>query len=437
MIAKATIFAAAATIFIHLLTHALRRGRFLAATLLAVLFAFPFNFHNLMWAFQSQFDFFLLSVALGWLALQKDRPVAALVIAGLALFTLGGGPILAASYVPFGVWAWVDQHWSLRKAGVFLGAALAVMAVGVSLRGDHAAPLASRPEQARAVTALLAWPHSSLVSLVDRLPDTQRLIPRPLLNFPSADHSWLMRTADWMHAHPAVVTVLNGLFALVVLAPIIAVSVLVVRRRIRGPAVWGALGLAGFATLMQIATGIARAQEVGIPVRYVDVVALLSFSALACAFVLWEQAPVRRSFVGAWAVLMIPACLAIMVGTMATVRNRRPQLWLENVRSYFPGHDHAHFHAVIAKDPEWSLPFISRDIEDLMAMLDDPAYEAIVPRSVTAPEEPPHAVARAASAVGEAGLWIVLAGVGAGAWVVFRPRRRMRIAVSGNAVPST
>ena len=93
MIVKSAIYSTAATLFIHLLTHALPRWRIAAATLLAGLFAFPFNYQNMLWAFQSQFDFFLLAVALGWLALQSNRPVAALVVAFLSLFTLGAGPI--------------------------------------------------------------------------------------------------------------------------------------------------------------------------------------------------------------------------------------------------------------------------------------------------------------------------------------------------------
>jgi hypothetical protein len=122
---------------------------------------------------------------------------------------------------------------------------------------------------------------------------------------------------------------------------------------------------------------------------------------------------------------------------MAAVGQRRSQAWVENVQQYFPTHDHAIFHAMIAKDPERSLPFISRYIDDLMRMLDDPEYEAIVPRSITAPNELPGAVARAAGMVGQSGLWIVLVGIGTGAWVVFRPGRRIEIPVPGNAAPST
>jgi hypothetical protein len=397
--------------------------------LLSVLFAFPFNFHNLMWAFQSQFDFFLLAVAAGWLALLKNRPVTALVIAMASWFTLGGGPILAASYVPFCVWAAVDQRWSWRRATATAAAAIAIAAAGVSLRADHAAPLATPREQAKAVTAFLGWPHSGLVFLVDRLPESERLFPRPVLNFPTADGSWLKRTGVWLDDHPIMVTVLNGIFAVILLTPTFVVAALVASRRLRGAGIWGALGVAGFAFLMQVATGIARATEIGIPVRYLDVVALSGFAAAACAFALATHRPASRPLVIAWAIVVIPACVATMVGTMATVRQRRPQLWLENVRQYFPTHDPAIFRAMIVKDPEWPLPFISRDIDHLMAMLDDPAYQAIVPRSVTAPDELPHAVSRAASMIGRFGLLIVVAGVGGGTWLILRSRRRERTLV--------
>ena len=423
MIAKATIYAAAATLFIHLFTHALPRRRIAAAALLAALFAFPFNFHNLLWAFQSQFDFFLLCVASGWLALQKNRPAAALIIAGVSLFTLGAGAILAASYVPFCLWAWVEKRWSLRKTSVVTGAALALAVIGVSLRADHAAPLQPPAAQAKAVAAFLSWPHSNLVALVDRLPETARLFPGRVLNFPSQERSWLLGAADFLHAHPVAVTMVNALFALLMLAPAAALLLFVLKRRIRGPAVSIVLGLAGFAFLMQVATGIARANEVGIPVRYVDVVALSCFAAMAAAFALSGHRPKLRPLMMAWAAVVAPAVLVIMAGTLSTIRQKRSQTWLENVRQYFPSHDHAIFHAMIAKDPEWSLPFISRDIANLMAMLDNPAYLTIAPRSVVAPDEPPRAVARAASVIAGHGLWIVLISVGAGVWIVFRLRR--------------
>jgi hypothetical protein len=239
----------------------------------------------------------------------------------------------------------------------------------------------------------------------------------------------LKRTGVWLDDHPIMVTVLNGIFAVILLTPTFVVAALVASRRLRGAGIWGALGVAGFAFLMQVATGIARATEIGIPVRYLDVVALSGFAAAACAFALATHRPASRPLVIAWAIVVIPACVATMVGTMATVRQRRPQLWLENVRQYFPTHDPAIFRAMIVKDPEWPLPFISRDIDHLMAMLDDPAYQAIVPRSVTAPDELPHAVSRAASMIGRFGLLIVVAGVGGGTWLILRSRRRERTLV--------
>jgi hypothetical protein len=437
MIAKSFVFAAAATVFIHLFTQALPRCRYLAAAVLTGLFAFPFNFHNLLWAFQSQFDFFLLSVAMGWLALQRDRPVAALVIAVLSLFTLGGGPILAASYVPFCVWAGWDKRWSWRKSMGITAAAVAIAAFGVSLRAEHSAPLATPREQATAVAAYLAWPHSGLVALVDRLPETERLFPRPVLNFPSAESSWLRQVADVMHDRPAAVTILNALCALILLAPTAVVFALVIIRRIRGSAIWGALGLAGFAFLMQVATGVARAREVGIPVRYLDVVALSGFTALACAFALAAHVPSSRRLMIGWAVFTAPACLAIVVGTMATLKQRRSQAWLENVRQYFPSHDPAILHGIIAKDPHWPLPFISRDIEHLMTMLDDPAYLTIVPRSVVAQDEPPRMVAQVASALGRFGFVFVIIGVGGAACVVRRLRREQFGVGVARLVPKT
>ena len=99
-IVKVPIFAAAMTIFVHLFTRRLERWRFAAAAVLTALIAFPFNYHNLLWSFQSQWDFFFLTAALGWLALLDGRPALALACAAVALFTLGAAPVLAVSFVP-------------------------------------------------------------------------------------------------------------------------------------------------------------------------------------------------------------------------------------------------------------------------------------------------------------------------------------------------
>jgi hypothetical protein len=438
MITKAAVFAAAATVFIHLLAGALPRRRFIAGAVLAVLFAFPFSFHNLFWAFQSQFDFFLLAVALGWLALRSDRPAAALAIASLSLLTLGAGPILAASYLPFALGSWWDRRWSLRRTVLFSASALALLAVGVSLRGAHAAPVGPLRDQAAALATLLGWPHSGLVSIVDRLPESARLIPAPLLNFPQADNSWLLRTAEWLHAHPAVVPSIDVVCALLLLAPTAVLAVLVALRRVRGVAAWGPLGLAGFAFLMQVATAIARSQEPGVvAVRYLDLVALSGLAAMASAFFLSVAGRRWRPLVVAWTLLTLPSCLAMMVGTAAQIKQRRPQLWLANVQEYFPSHDPAIFDRMIAANANWPLPFISRDIAHLVQMLDDPALAAVLPRSVVAPAEPPRPAARLASIVAGNGIGIVVVAIGAGTWIAWRSRRRLGFAPGNHLASST
>ena len=312
------------------------------------------------------------------------------------------------------------------------------MAFGASLRAEHAAPLGTPAEQAKTLTTLMAWPHSSLISIIDRLPATERLIPRPVLNFPSAETSWLNRVAALLDAHPGLVPFLNVVLALILLAPTIIVAVLVARRQIRGTQLWGALGLAGFALLMQIATAIARAQEVGVPIRYLDVIALSLFAALACSFALGAYRPRLRPLFVLWALMVTPACLATMAGTMGVLRKRQPDTWVANMRQYFPSHDHAIFRRIIAEDPNWPLPFFSNNVDQLMSFFDDPGFEAIMPLSVIAPDQPPHPIGRAARAVGRAGWLIVLVAMGTGAWIVLRPVRRMEIrALEGAASPQS
>jgi hypothetical protein len=423
MIVKAPIYAAAATIFIHLLVGGLERRRFLAGALLAVLFAFPFAYANMIWAFQSQFDFFLLAAALGWLALLRGRPVVALGFAAASLLALGSGPIIAASYVPFFVVAWLEKRWPLRRAAAFCAASLAILVVGLaSPTADRRPHVGTPAEKALTFARIYAWPHSNLLSIVERLPETARYVPAPVLRFPSEEQSWLLRFAQQLHRHPGAVAAFNVALALLVLAPTLAVTLAVVRRRIPLAPALGPLALAGFAFLMIAATAVARARQITIEVRFLDHVALAGFSSLACGFLLLTRTLHGRRWLAVWAAVMGLGYTATMAVTLAQLSRRSSDASLAILQRYFATTPHDH--AALTEGENFRRFIVGDDPTQFMAELDEPGMERVLPRAVTAPGSPPGRAAQLAYAVAKAGPLFVLLAAGGGWWIVVLARRR-------------
>ena len=393
MTVKAAIYAAAATLFIQLLAGGLATRRYLAAGVLGVLFAFPFNYQNLIWAFQSQFDFFLLAVAIGWLALLRGKYGGALVSAFLALFTLGAGPVLAASYVPWLAWRWYRDRPARRTRAIHLGLALAIVAIGLVLRSG-APPDEDTPRQRVATLAsALAWPYGNLLAQAtsDR---TVRLVPAVIRNFPSAQESWLRGATTAIARHPSLLVALNGMLAAVILLPSAVLARWTVRHRSLPRAAIGPLVLTAFALLMSLATALARPNQTPIAVRYLDLVSLMGFSAIAAGFVLSQLQPPARRWLVFWAGAMLAGYVPIMGGTLAKLNQRMPAHWLANLQAYFPAHDHG----LLADNHESRWPILESDsVSRFMALLDEPRMAAVLPRSLTAPEAPlawPAALAR-------------------------------------------
>jgi len=380
---KAGVYALAATLLVHLLAGALGARRHLAAVLLAALLAFPFNYQNLIWAFQSQFDFFLLAVAAGWLLLLRQQLLAALAIAFAALFTMGAGPALAASYGPFLAWrAWREPR-CRRPALAGLAAALAVAALGVSLRSASAAPAASPAMQAETFASALGWPYSNLLSHVTS-PRSVKLIPAAVRDFPSADDSWARRAAAAITRHPGLLLPANLLVALIQLLPSLALALWVWRRRALPASAAGPLALAGFALIVTVATAMARGGQTSISVRYLDLIALNGFAALASAFVLLQTDARWRRRIVLWGLCLLPGYLAIMAGTWAKLGHRMPAYWLANLQADFaarqslPADNH---------DARWPI-LESTSVTEFVAFLDEPRVAAVLPPSVTRPAAP-------------------------------------------------
>ncbi len=436
MLTKALVYSAAATMFVHLLSRGLDRGRYMAAGVLTVLFAIPFGYMNLLWAFQSQFDFFMLAAAGAWLALLSGRLVSALVIAAAAPFTLAAGPIVAASFLIVPVAAYVEQRWKARRCLWFGGGALAITVGGVLLRVAEGAPPHTLGEKAFTLLNLVGWPYTNLTLLVYRLPETARLFPGRALRFPSAEHSILNATAEAMHSHFGIVVAIAAVLTCLMLTPLAVLAFRVARQRRIPACAWGPLAVGVFALLLQAATALVRAGELTVQARYLDVVALTGFASMAAAFALASEERRYRRRIAIWFAVLAPGYLVTTVASFKQMQNAHWPQMLGAVQAYFPKHDRSVFPEV---NTNWQLPTLD-PVPVFADILDDPEVDAVLPASVTNPAAGRRPLALAASAVAKRS-WMValLAGIAAGgiAWQARRHREPLgRVAPSVAATPS-
>lgn len=425
MIAKVPIYAAAMTIFIHLLTRGLAQSRFLAAGVLTALFAFPFNYHNLLWAFQSQFDFFFLAAAVGWLALLNDRPWWALLCALAAPFTLGAGPVVAASYVPyFLALGFVSRRWPMPRALLFSALAIAIAAYGASLPdGEAAARTGTLGDKIAMLFKLYAWPFSNLFSVIERLPEEAHLVPRALLNFPSAENSWMLGLAGLIDRHPILLPLFHLVIALVLVAPMAVVALLVLRQRLPLRMTKGALNLSVFAGMMMAATALARSSGATIAMRFLDHVMLAGFISIVAGFMLVAWKPPLRPWLVCWGLMLGLGYLATVGATMSQIVNgRKAEASLEVLQRYYVANDHA----VMRQNNAFKMFIVSDDPTEFLGMLDDPSLRPVLPRAITAPNAGRGVVAIAASALAKAGGLIMFLATGAACWLAWRSRRPSR-----------
>jgi hypothetical protein len=425
MIVKVPIYAAAMTIFIHLLTRGLTRSRFLAAGVLTALFAFPFNYHNLLWAFQSQFDFFFLAAALGWLALLNDRPWWALLCALAAPFTLGAGPVIAVSYVPYFLAAgFVSRRWPMPRALLFVALAIGIAAFGASLPEGEAAPRTGTAlEKLAMLLRLYSWPFSNLLSAIERLPEEAHLIPQRILNFPSSGNSWVLRVAGLIDRVPILLPLVHLLIALAIVAPMAAVGWLAWRRRLPLTITRGALNLSVLAGLLMAATALARSGGATIAMRFLDHVMLAGFMSIVAGFMLIAWQPRLRPWMVCWGFMLGLGYLATVGATMSQIVNRRKaEASLEILQRYYVANDHT----VMRENNAFKMFIVSDDPTEFMGMLDDPILRPVLPRAITAPGAGRGGVAMAASAVAKTGGILVFLGTGMACWLAWRSRRPVR-----------
>lgn len=420
MHAKAVIYSGAAVIFIHLLTAGVGRLRFAAAGVLSMLFALPFGYQNLLWAFQSQFDFFLLASALGWLALIRGRSLAALWIALGALFTVGIGPVLAASYLPYLAVAIWRGMYSFRKGMSLIFAAGVIAIFGASLRTDKAAPLLPPAAQAETFGKLVAWPACTVHSYVFRLPETAALFPRKILEFPQPERSWLLQMARWLQANPWAITLMDALLGALMLAPIVLMAAQTWRRRLGWNQVVGPLCMANFALLLMAGTAIARADQATVGARYLDLVVLVGFSAMMACLILARQGRIGRRIAILWLAVFIPSYTVTLAGTFVKMNQRLPERWLANLQPYFPSRDHS----MLADNSSAHWPIMDKDPRPFMAMLDHPAMQPVLPLSLTAPDQMPPWPSRLANLLGRNGWLLALIAGGCAARIAWGCVRR-------------
>jgi hypothetical protein len=425
MITKAAVFAAAATLFIHLLTAWLPRWRYSAAAILVVLFAFPFNWANLIWSIASQFDFLFLGAALGLLALTLNRPIGALVIAVMALFTNGAGPLVAASYVPWFVCAGWLRRYSWRRAGVFSAAASLIFVYGISLHTGMAAPhVGTAGDKAATFVRLMAWPFSNLIGTVERLPEVARQVPAALLQFPTAENSWLWNLSQWLREQPRAALLLNGVIAALLVAPTLTALVVAWRKRERHLALSGMALVMAFAFLMVAATAQARAGQVVIATRFLDHVAIAGFCAVVSCFYLLAHRPQLRRWLCAWGVVLALGYVSAIFTTFGQLKRLYPAECLSLVQRYYATHDVA----VLTKDNAFQRLVYETDVRAFLVLIDAPQMQPILPRSITAPNERPNLAAYGAVLFAQSGLWIAVSACGIGAWiVVLATRNQVRV----------
>lgn len=447
MMVKTPVYAAAMTIFIHLFTRGLERRRYAAAAVLAVLFAFPFNYHNLLWAFQSQFDFFFLTAALGWLALLNGRPVLALMCAAVSPFVLGAGPVLAASYVPFALAAgFISKTWAVRKALLFTGAAVAIAVIGASFPDDTAvARSGTLADKAAALFKLYAWPFSNLLSAVERLADGSNVIPPQLVNFPSAESSWVLWFAAKLERYPFIVVLINLATAVMMIAPMALLALHAARKWIPLRFALGPLNLSVFAGLMVTATAIARTDMSTIALRFVDHVSLAGFASIVAAFVFATHEPRWRPWLAAWGLVLGFGYIATMGVTLSQIESRRnPHVMRDIVQRYYagtveePGASGAPStnRAAMLENNAYNRFFMGGDLNIFLNILDDPELRLVLPKTITEPGSAPGRAAYVAKLIGQQGLLIALFAAGCGAFIAYRVRRNSRLGAGASVAPS-
>jgi hypothetical protein len=293
-----------------------------------------------------------------------------------------------------------------------------IVAGGILLRVAQPPPH-TLGEKSFALLNLLGWPYSNLALQFCRLPETAKLFPGTLLRLPSPEHNVVNTLGGLFDSHPAVFIAIATSLAVWMVAPLLLLASRVRATKHISRATWGVLAVVSFGGLMQVATALARAGEMTVQARYLDVVALTGFAAMAAAFVLaFEQGRYRR-FLLIWALALVPGYLVTTAISFNRTRHTKQQQWVSTIREYWVTRDRTK----LPPNSDWQLPILVQPME-LADYLDDPEVADILPLSITAPDKDPRPLAGAVERVAAVGWLIALAGAAGAGWFAYAARRR-------------
>jgi hypothetical protein len=362
-------------------------------------FIVPFAYSNLLIAFQSQFFFLLLLGIVAISLWSRERTTWALTggglfCAGLALFSVGSGLLVAVTLAFAAVWrGWHETNgrWGWRW-GVSLAAGM--VAAGWLTRAAHLQP-ADAGQVAVAAGRYLAWPASNLVTLIADWPASSRYLPAAVANWPGADAPWIPAIAGFLGRNPWSEITLNWALGLCLNAPCL---LLLARAIARGPT-----GVPRFPALMALwfflniaAMAIARAGDRLVPPRYQDILALgifLNITALASARPLasgyrWMRHG-RRTLLAGYSVLLVGSIAVTAVGIF---RVQLPRKHAENlaatalIQEYMASGDAR----VFLNQPANHVPWPTGETE-LPKVLSDPTVKTFLPVALyPAGKRPPY-----------------------------------------------
>ncbi len=384
------------------------RRRWWAAVCIAVAFAVPFCYSNLLWAFQSQFVFLLLLTVAALLCAFGSSSWWAGAFSAAALLTNGGGAVTGVTIAVVAAWLIFARQRNWREEAPLLMIGGATVAGGLLLRASNAPP-APPASAARAFAQALAWPNSNLLSLVAKASTNPAYMPARLANFPSAETSWVRWLSAQLNGAGMLVVMLYLVCAAVAWWPLAAYSLRLRRPGDRGAYFTFAVGVWSLGIAATI--GLARANEVFVGTRFVDCLLMGIVANGLCLLRLWPEWPAsgaQRRFAVIWIVVVIGGLGVTAAGIFCQELPRKAaegRAWTRNVRAYLRSQDPAALaHAQINE-----LPILGTNPDDLRAMLDRPEVRTILPRGVQPTPSHSGLISRGAKVLRASG-WLWLGG---------------------------
>jgi hypothetical protein len=400
----------AATTAVWLGTVARERDAVTSALLVALLWALPFGYANLLWPFQSHVFLLLLAtvVALREVSgLADPARVRWWVLAGtltVAILSSGGG-FITVIIVGAALLARVAIGATpVRMARSALAVAAAAAALGWWLASS---PRGLPPWDAALLTFLkgASWPHSNLVLLLAGDAAASHYLP-PGIPLAGTLQSWL----GALEKNDTLLMAALALVIAIIWAPTASRAVALGRRRAPAtPVDCFHLGLAAWVLATLAAIALKRATDYFVPTRYID----LLLPALAVNGWLALQSG-QRWLRRLWLGVVGAGLLVTLAGVVVTQLPRRAAegaAWMHHLTGYARHRDITRLQNLAPGQ----LPNILTDPAPLVAILDLPGFSALLVPELRA-EPPRHGPLRRASRLllkggpflAVAGLWLLV-----------------------------